>query len=320
VHCGAVGKVGVDSIGGSLVDSLREVGMETRMVIRDPNVQTSATVGLITTDASGKVDRTFVHNPGGHGELTKEDITPEIIDYMARAKLVHVGYFGILPKLVADLPEVLQRVRDRNVELRRGGQINHEVRISLDTGGNQDAMAESGFIDKLKRTLPLVDIFIPSDNEAERFTGVKGRENIVRTLMEWGVRDIAGVKMGADGAYIERRFTSPGNGVFEPSFRLDRVIDTTGGGDSFYGGFLAGLVKGKDMPTCLRLGHACGAVCVSDWGASTGIKKLMQSREQLPGGLSEASKLLLDFAGPRPELLSATTVENLNPQKKLITS
>ena len=48
------------------------------------------------------------------------------------------------------------------------------------------------------------------------------------------------------------------------------VIDTTGAGDSFYGGLLSGLLKGLSLEDAGRLGAAAAACCVTAMGGCEG--------------------------------------------------
>jgi len=57
-----------------------------------------------------------------------------------------------------------------------------------------------------------------------------------------------------------------------PGFKVKRVIDTTGAGDSFCSGFLAAYSKGLDFKKCALVGNAAGAHCVMAKGATEGIK------------------------------------------------
>ncbi|MGO9770347.1 MAG: adenosine kinase [Roseiarcus sp.] len=52
-----------------------------------------------------------------------------------------------------------------------------------------------------------------------------------------------------------------------PAFPVARVVDTTGAGDMFSAGFLAGLAKGADLETCARLGALAAAEFIQHLGA-----------------------------------------------------
>jgi sugar/nucleoside kinase (ribokinase family) len=52
-----------------------------------------------------------------------------------------------------------------------------------------------------------------------------------------------------------------------PAFPVDRVVDTTGAGDLFAAGFLAGLSKSKNLETCARLGALAAAEIIQHIGA-----------------------------------------------------
>ena len=52
-----------------------------------------------------------------------------------------------------------------------------------------------------------------------------------------------------------------------PAFPVERVVDTTGAGDLFASGFLAGLVRNLDLVDCARLGGLAAAEVISHLGA-----------------------------------------------------
>ena len=52
-----------------------------------------------------------------------------------------------------------------------------------------------------------------------------------------------------------------------PAFPIGRLVDTTGAGDMFAAGFLAGLARGSDMTTCGRLGALAAAEIIQHLGA-----------------------------------------------------
>ena len=61
---------------------------------------------------------------------------------------------------------------------------------------------------------------------------------------------------------------------------VDRVVDTTGAGDLFAAGFLAGQAQGRDLETSLRMGAICAAECISHIGPrpQTDLKALVAER------------------------------------------
>ena len=86
-----VGKVGEDTFGDFVVGLLDERGLDTRGVLRDPAVPTSATVVLV--DRAG--ERSFLHLPGANGALGAEELAPEI--FAGRA--LHVAGALVMPAL-----------------------------------------------------------------------------------------------------------------------------------------------------------------------------------------------------------------------------
>jgi ribokinase len=56
-------------------------------------------------------------------------------------------------------------------------------------------------------------------------------------------------------------------------------VDTTGAGDAFCAGFLYGLIKGKDLYECGRLGNFVASRCITKMGARKGLPKLLDLQE-----------------------------------------
>ncbi len=71
-------------------------------------------------------------------------------------------------------------------------------------------------------------------------------------------------KRGGDGAALYQ----DGETISHPGFSVD-VIDTTGAGDAFAGGFLAARDAGFSLDEALAVGNACGAIAVQSVGART---------------------------------------------------
>jgi sugar/nucleoside kinase (ribokinase family) len=65
-----------------------------------------------------------------------------------------------------------------------------------------------------------------------------------------------------------------------PAEPIDHVVDTTGAGDLFAAGFLAGQAQGRDLATSLRMGAICAAECISLVGPRplADLKKLVAEK------------------------------------------
>ncbi len=68
--------------------------------------------------------------------------------------------------------------------------------------------------------------------------------------------------LGEQGSQISTRERE----ISVPAFKVRKVIDPTGAGDSFRGGLLSGLVHGKDMEQCAWMGSICASFSVESYG------------------------------------------------------
>ena len=82
------------------------------------------------------------------------------------------------------------------------------------------------------------------------------------------------VKLGKDGCFVK-----PENekGCTVEAFNKVKAIDTSGAGDSFCAGFIAGLYNGWDVRTNAKFANAVGAHCIMKIGTTTGIKSIEET-------------------------------------------
>lgn len=138
--------------------------------------------------------------------------------------------------------------------------------VSLDCGWDD---AVDG---QVARLIAAVDVFLPNEEEAHRLEALGvGPDAAPLTV----------VKRGAAGATAYRRRETAAS-VPGPSVR---VVDTTGAGDAFNGGFLDRWLAGAPLESCLAEGNACGAAAVQAPGGTGGLAALRQEREGLHAGL-----------------------------------
>lgn len=95
----------------------------------------------------------------------------------------------------------------------------------------------------------------------------------------------AGVTSGAGGYHWLSRSGGPGH---QPAFPVD-VVDTTGAGDAFHGGFTWGLVHGLDEAGCARIAAATAAIKCRELGARAGLPTHAELEEFLAASRAPAA-------------------------------
>jgi len=243
----ALGYVGDDHWGAMIRDRLEAEHIDCARLLIHPTAGTTTAVVLI--DPGGQ--RSFAYSTGATERMDRA-VLMEHLDLFARSRMILLGYYALLPKLEEDLPEVLAAIR-------RTG-----CRTALDTA------AEGGRMQPLDRILPELDVYVPSHAEAARQTGRTDPEAIIEAYRDCGAPGLLGVKLGAEGALL-----SPAAGQYvaiDPVTPPGAVVDTTGAGDCFYAGLLAGLLRGMSPDEAGRLAAASGACCVTAKGATAGVR------------------------------------------------
>lgn len=132
--------------------------------------------------------------------------------------------------------------------------------VTLDT--HEDYV--TGYQDRFARLLPLLAAFLPSREEVALWFGDDDPERHIGDLLALGPGIVA-IKMGADGVLLQRR------GQRRP-VRLapipGPVMDQTGAGDAFCGGFGAYLVRGASVLDAARAGLVSASFAVERFGAA----------------------------------------------------
>ena len=121
----------------------------------------------------------------------------------------------------------------------------------------------------------VVDYFTPNENEAEFYTGVKiNNENdakkSAKKLIEMGIKNVI-ITLGEKGLFYS-------NGKDEIYLEASnvKVIDTTGAGDAFNGGFALALLKGKKIKECLEFANRVAGLSTTKLGAGNSMPTLAE--------------------------------------------
>lgn len=253
-------KVGEDIFGDYVCAQIAAAGMDERGIARDRRTATTVSTVLINGDG----ERSFLYMPGSAAQFTAEDIPDALVE---AADIIFVGG-ALLTPAFDGLPcaGFLRRCRE-------AGKIT-----VMDTAWDY----EQRWAEKIAAAWPYLDWFLPSYEEAARLSGEEDPEQIARHFMERGVQNVI-VKLGARGAYVREK---SGEDYRMPAYPGIQPVDTTGAGDAFCAGFLAGIAQGWTARQSVRLANAVGAHCITRVGASEGIPdirevlKFMAEREE----------------------------------------
>ena len=301
------GKVGKDSFGDMITSIVSHYGAEKGLIHSEGDSSSSSVVLAVPG-----VDRIFLHNPGANNTFTADDLSDELLE---GAALLHFGYPPLMDKMFENDGDGLVAVMKK---ARAAGAAT-----SLDLAA-VDPNAKSGKADWktiLEKTLPYVDIFVPSVEELcfmldrERFDDLQKRaagrdiceildlqEDILplaKKCMDMGAKILV-IKCGAPGMYYSTASKevlasiSPALGLdtdawadksgFEKSYVPDRILSGTGAGDTSIAAFLTSLLEGYTPEKCMQYATATGAMCVSAYDALSGLLPLEELEKRIQAG------------------------------------
>lgn len=235
----ALSGLGDDAPGRLVRRVLREAGVRTRGLVLSPRLETTVAVVLVDRRSG---ERRFV--------------VPDRRGLEARAPAFDLSRIDARTILMLDGHFPVQALR----AVRRARECGARVIADFH---RPNAVA--------RRLLPHVDHAIVSEEFVEA-----GGFGSSRETLRWlaaRTRDRPVVTEGdRGGAYLE------GSRLRRYHARRARVVDTTGAGDAFHGGFTAGLCMGLEFAECLDLGaRAAARNCTALGGAGR-----LMTRDELP--------------------------------------
>lgn len=233
------GKVGKDLFGEALLNMLQEFSVETSAVRVDPETKTSSVIILVSSSG----ERSFLYSAGGTERLCIDDLD---FDAIANSSIVHIGGIMKLDNLCCE--EVLRYTKDAGVT------------TCIDT----DFVIGKG-PEFLEPCFQYADIFMCNLDEGMSITGQANPENIAEFFLARGANTVV-VKRGSNGCYLRTKNLSE----YIPTHKV-KAVDTTGAGDCFCAGYLAGINLGWDAIKSAQFGNACGAKSATAVGATAGI-------------------------------------------------
>ena len=240
---GLSGRVGADVFGREVRNLLDDSGVDTSQLETSEATPTSTTFVL---NVAGE-DRRFIHCVGANAEYDGMHVTEEAI---RAAKMLFVGGFCLMDSLTPERTVRLFRIAREN---------GIPTALNVVLSDSTDTMAW------LNPVLPWTDYFFCNNDEAERITGQTNTVKQAEALRELGAKT-AIVTQGEHGSVL----IGPKDRLRAGVFHVE-TVDATGTGDAFSAGFLFGVLRGRTVADCLKLGAAMGASCVQSMGATTGV-------------------------------------------------
>jgi sugar/nucleoside kinase (ribokinase family)/fructoselysine-6-P-deglycase FrlB-like protein len=267
---GVVARCGADFPAAAL-SRLREAGADTGGIrpVDGPTVR-----NWVIYEADGS--RTWVYRtPRGRGaEVAPRpgDIPGAWLDRGPANPVAPVVHVAAMP--LAAATAIVRSIRER-----AAGAV-----ITLDT--HEDWRPGDDVLDAAR----LVDVFVPSRAELTELAGCDDPERATDGLLAAGVRCVV-VKLGGDGALVARPGSPP---AWVPAAPAE-VVDPTGAGDSFCGGFAAGLALGDDAVEAAWRGAVTAAAAIGAAGSLRLLDRgglardLLAGRPAAPAGATPAT-------------------------------
>lgn len=243
-YCGVVGD---DTFGRFMLDHLHQRHIDTSGIIIDPTLKTGMSIVL-----NVPTDRAILTHLGTIDALSAKQVNPLLI---AQCRHIHITSFFLQHNLRPGLAALLAQART-------GGAT-----VSLDTNWDPNERWDDGLHEVLAQT----DLFLPNEQEARAITRTTTLEDALATLA--ATIPLVVIKNGAEGAVCRRSDQI----VRDPGFSMS-VVDATGAGDSFNGGFLYGWLHGWALADSVALGCACGSLSTQAAGGTAAQPTLAQAQ------------------------------------------
>lgn len=266
-----IGKVGDDMQGKFLLNCLRENRIDAAGVRVDNRYFT--TLAFIHLSETGERSFAFARKPGADTQLSPDELNR---DLLRNSGILHFGSLSL-----TDEPA-------------RGATME-AVRVAKEAGAviaydpNYRPLlwdCEKTAVRYMRMPLRNVDLLKVSDDELFLLTDTDDCCRGAKRLLEEGIRCVT-VTKGNGGALVA---TCEGTAQV-PAFSA-QAVDTTGAGDSFWGGFLTCVSESgrpvdqltlEDFQKFARFGNAVASLCVERRGAMPAMPSRAEVAERLSG-------------------------------------
>ncbi len=250
-------KLGRDAFGDMARKFYQEHGMSLDRIYEDPE-ESSGTATIVVDEKTR--ENTIIVVQGACGNLTVAEVEA------AREQIVTSDIF--LTQLELPIPPTI-----------RGIEIAHEAGVPV-------ILNPAPAIPVPKEIFRKVDFLTPNENEALGLLGEKliGQlddvEKIANRLIALGVPNVV-LTLGENGVFVK----GPSVSRQIPAFRYGPVVETTGAGDAFAGGFAVALAERKSLEAAAVYGCAVAGISVTRAGTAPSMPTREEVDELILRGL-----------------------------------
>jgi sugar/nucleoside kinase (ribokinase family) len=235
-----VGKVKADRLGQTFAASLLAEGIAFDTLMAGDGPATACCLIAVPPDAQRAMN-TYL---GASRQLGPDDIRE---DDIAAAEIVYIeGYLWD--------SDVSKQASRKAIAIAKASGTKVAFTLS-------DAFCVGRYRDDFLKLLDEIDIVFANEEEAKSLFEVETFDAVLQRFKTWN--GIAAMTRGAKGCVA----TGRGELHVIDAAPIKEVRDTTGAGDQFAAGFLYGLVRGKGLDVCGRLGSLAAAEVISHFGA-----------------------------------------------------
>ena len=259
-----IGKVGDDSFGRMLRQTIRETGIADEGLLYDKKVNT--TLALVHTLADGDRDFSFYRKPGADIMLTESEVNKKLID---ECRIFHFGSLSLTDEPAA------AATKEAVAYAKRMGKL-----ISFDPNLREPLWESEKQSQKaIWYGIEQCDVLKIADNEIKWLTGMDDYDEGVRVVKERSNVRLVNVTQGNQGSlayYKDKK-------IYGKPFLSDKTIDTTGAGDTFCACVLSFLLEHglndlleTDLEGMLLFANAAASIVTTRKGA---IRSMPERKE-----------------------------------------
>lgn len=244
-----MGTLGADFGGRFIRQEFADLGIDTRLTLTDDQSNTVYVFAFI--DKTG--ERRLWAFPRTDVSYVNYDLDKIDLDLIRTASWVHASGMTVMfdGSVRRELPLIFKTAFEAGVP----------TSFDLNTRVKDPESLDPGIRDSILETIPYVTYLLGSaKDEFYSFSPHEDWKDSVRSFAAPGRTVIA--RMGGEGSFM----IADGKEIERASLRVP-VVNTTGAGDSFNAGFIAGVLKGLDADRAVMMAHAVAGYKISHGGA-----------------------------------------------------